>query len=279
MGTLKHGGLWAAVLAIAMTVGCGEGGSSSAAPSAAQKATAQQANVASSSMEQVMDASNKAVVESGAPGSTSSKSSTAVMTVNYQASVNVTVDLDGLNDQGQDAFPNATGQFSVSATGTIVGDSSAGEATYAVHVAWITDGVFTDPNNGYTATIASGSNWNYSLVIQWSKTDDLNWSIQATADVNGSLNATVTDGTTVWTITGTVERHVSLTLSRTAGNWAFTFSLTGHRLITVTNGSEFHTVEIITSALDHIVIIVDGVSYGPYTAAQILWWWAFKCNG
>ena len=276
----KNGWL-AAVLMVGMAVGCGEGGSSSGAPSAAAKAEGQKANTASSTVAKTEEAATNALIESGAPGATSGKTQKAYAagtTINYQASVTVTVDLDMLNDAGQDAFPNATGQFTASANGTVIGDAMNGEVTYNVSVEWITDGVFTDPACGATATIATGSDWNYSLRIQWAKTDDLNWSISAVSDVNGALNATVVHDGTTWTVTGTVTRHASLSLSRTNGNYAFSFGIQGEHTVVVTNGIETHTVISTMKALDHIVIEVDGVTYGPYTLAQILWWWAMHCN-
>ncbi|HZE98261.1 MAG TPA: hypothetical protein VE981_14615 [Planctomycetota bacterium] len=286
MMTKRISGWSMLALVAAFAIGCGDGGGSAATggPSAAQKASAQQADAGSSGIEQTMDAANDAIVESGAPGSTtaktgSSKSSAAGTTINYQATVTVTVDLDMLNGSGQDAFPNASGQFSVSATGTLVGDPSAGQATYAVHVTWITDGHFTDPVCGDTATVAAGSNWNYSLLVQWAKTDDLNWSISATADVNGALNATVTHNLKTWTVTGTVTRHAAASFSRTAGNYAFTFGINGTRTIIVTDGTVTHTVISTMTALDHIMIEIDGVVFGPYTLAQIRWWFGFECNG
>ena len=282
MTTMKKTGWWMLTLAAALAVGCGGSGSAATGgPSASQKAQAQQADTGGSTMAQTMDASNDAIVESGAPGSTSaktgsSKASTAGTTINFQASVTVTVDLDALNSSGQDAYPNASGKFSVSATGTVTGDSSAGQATYDVTVTWLTDGTFTDPACGDSVTIASGSHWNYSLVVQWAKTDDLNWSISATSDVNGALNATVTHQGTTWTVTGTVTRHAALTFTRTAGTYAFTFGISGQRTVIVTNGAETHTVVSTMSALDHIMIDIDGVVFGPYTAAQVLWWFAIN---
>jgi len=280
-------GWWAAILVLGLAVGCGDNGgggaSNVATPTSAQKASGQTANAAANSVSVTQDAANDALVESGAPGSTSaktgsSKSSTAGTTINYQASVTLTVDLDVLNGQGQDAFPNASGQYKVEANGTVTGDALAGEVTYNVKVTWITDGHFTDPVCGDSATVATGSNWSYSLLIQWSKVDDLNWSIQASSDVNGTLNATVTHNLKTWTVTGTVTRHASLSFSRTAGNYAFAFSINGLRTVVVTDGTETHTVVVTMTALDHIVIDVDGVAYGPYTLAQILWWWAFDCK-
>ncbi len=281
----KKLGWMALTLAAALAVGCGDGGKSSgAAPSAAQKAVAQQADAGSTAVEQSTDIANDAIVESGAPGATTaktgvSKSSAKATTINYQTSVTVTVDLDALNGSGQDAHPNATGSFSVAATGTLSGDASAGEATYSVTVTWLTDGVFTDPVCGDSATIASGSHWSYNLVVQWAKTDDLNWSISAVADVNGAANGTVTHNGKVWTVTGTVTRHASASFSRTAGNYAFTFGINGTRTVVVTDGTETHTVVVTMTALDHITIDVDGAVFGPYTLAQIRWWFGFECNG
>lgn len=278
-------GWFAAVLAVGMAVGCGEGGGkATGGPNPTQKTMAQEADAGSSAIEKTMDASNDALVESGAPGSTtaktgSSKSSAAGTTINYQASVSLTVDLDVLNSSGQDAFPNATGTFNVTANGSVTGDAMNGQVTYDVTVSWITDGVFTDPVCGSSATIASGSNWNYDLAIQWAKADDLNWSISATADVSGTLNATVTHNLKTWTVTGNVTRHASASFSRTAGNYSFTFGINGQRTVVVTDGTETHTVIVTMSALDHILIEVDGVVFGPYTLAQIRWWFGFDCNG
>jgi hypothetical protein len=285
MNMATKNGWWAAALVLSLAVGCGEGGGTSATggPSAAQKASSQTADAGSQAVEKTTDASNDAIVEAGAPGSTSSKtgvpsgaSGTAGTTINFQGAVNVTVDLDVLNSSGQDAFPNATGRFSVAANGTVNGNGLAGSVTYAVTVTWITAGVFTDPVCGDVATIASGTHWNYSLAVQWAKTDDLNWSISATADVNGALTAVVTHLARTWDVTGTVIRHAALSFSRAAGNYSFTFGINGQRTVVITDGGEIHTVISTMSALDHIVIEIDGVAFGPYTLAGLIWWFGFN---
>lgn len=273
----------AAVVAVGMAVGCGEGGASSAPPNATQKAAGQTAESGGSTVALTQDAANDAIVESGAPGSTAAKSGsqksyTAGTTISYQGSVSVTVDLDALNGQGQDAFPNASGQFSVKATGDVVVQDLNGHVNYDVQIEWLTNGVFNDPACGTSATIAAGSKWSYTLKIQWAKTDDLNWSISAVADVTGDFVATVTKDGTTWNVTGSVTRHAALTLTRTNGNYGFTFGISGQHVVVATNGVETHTVITTMSALDNIVIEVDGVAFGPYTLAQILWWWAFNCH-
>lgn len=279
--------LWTAALALALAAGCNSGGgNATGGPTPMQKTQSQTADAASRSISQTQDAANNALVENGAPGATkaqsgapSGASAAAGVTINFQASVNVTVDLDMLNSSGQDAFPNASGKFTVAATGSVTGTGTAGQATYAVQITWVTDGVFTDPVSGDSATVAAGSNWSYSLAIQWTKTDDLNWSISATSDVSGALSATVVSGLKTCTVTGTVDRHADATFSCTAGTDAFTFGINGQRTLVVTDGVETHTVVVTTTALDHILIDVDGVVFGPYSLAQILFWFAFDCNG
>jgi len=283
---IKKSGLWAAIAALGLAIGCGEsgGGSSAAAPSESQKTQAQSTDAAGQAVEQTAEFSTDALVESGAPGSTSSKtgqtgSNPAGGTINYQASVTFIVDLDAPGGSGTDAHPNATGVFSVTATGTVAGDSMNGEVTYAVDVQWVTNGVFTDPVCGAQATVAAGSHVLYSARIQWAKTDDMNWSIQATYDVNGAAGGTVSHGGRTWTVAGTVTVHALATFSRSAGTYSYSFGINGRKIVTVDDGTESHIVTITMEALDRIFIDVDGAVFGPYTLAQVWWIFRFDCRG
>jgi len=280
-------GLWTAIVALGLAVGCGDtgGGSSGAAgPSPSQKTSAQTTDAGGQAVEQAAEFSTDALVESGSPGSTSSKtgqtaSSTAGGSINFQATVTLTVDLDAPGGSGTDAHPNASGVFEVTATGTVLGDSMNGEVTYAVDVTWLTNGVFTDPVCGAQATVTAGSHVNYTARIQWAKTDDMNWSIQATYDVNGAASGTVTHDGHLWNVTGTVTVHASASFSRSAGTYSFTFGITGQKVVVVDDGAEVHTVAITMEALDRIFIDVDGVRFGPFTAAQVWWIFHFDCRG
>jgi len=279
MKTMKIKGFAAAVLALGLAVGCDQ--EMGIAPSASQKMQAQVADSGSASVGKTVDVSSNAVIEAGAPGSTAAKSGaqkTGGASISFQASVNVTVDLDAQNGSGQDLFPNASGQFSVAATGTASGNSSDGQMSYAVHVVWLTDGSFTDPACGASATVAQGSVLDYTLVVHWHVQDDLNWSIQATANVTGSASGSVSAGGGSWTVSGSVTHHSSAVFSCVAGTYSFTFSINDQRTLTISNGSETHTVVITATAIDHIVIEVDGVSFGPYTLAQVLSVFGFNCN-
>jgi hypothetical protein len=280
--------IWTAALVLGLTLGCGGGGGgdgvAAPAPSTAQKTEAQSADSASAAVEQTAEFSTDALVESGAQGATSSKSgqtasSASTTAINFQGSVTLTVDLDAPGPSGTDAHPNASGIFQVTATGTVTGDSLNGQATYSVDVTWQTNGTFTDPCSGAVATVTAGSHVSYQLTVQWAKTDDLNWSIQATYDVNGAGSGTVTHLGRTWDVSGTVTAHASEAFSRSAGTYAFSFGIRGLRSIVLTSGSEVHTVTITIEALDRILIDVDGVTFGPYTLAQILWWFGFDCRG
>lgn len=97
--------------------------------------------------------------------------------------------------------------------------------------------------------------------------------------MNGSLNATVSDQTKTWTVTGTVTRHVAESFSSVAGTLSFSIAVNGQRTLVVTDGTVTHTVIITVNSLDNIVIEVDGVTFGPYTLGQVRFWFGLDCNG
>ena len=285
MATTRWTTMGAALLALALALGCGDTGSggSSGAPPAEEAAAAQKANSAGSTATQTAQASSDAVLSAGTNGATSTKSSSGGSqapspTFNFQAAVSVVVDFDALNGSGQDAFPNVTGRLQVDATGSVTGDATSGDAAYSVQTNWLTDGVFTDPACGAQATIAAGSGLSYSLSVGWLYVDSLNWSVQASSDFSAARTVTVTDDGETWTANGTVQRHASWSIVRSAGAYTVSWSLTGQRTIVVTDGVVTHTVVIDVQALDRIFITVDGTTYGPYTALQIYLWWRFDCQ-
>lgn len=277
--------LGAAAVALALALGCGEsgGGGSSGAPPAETASAAQKGNTAGNTATQTAQASSDALLSAGTNGATSTKAQSdgaqaPSPTFNFQASVSVVVDFDMLNASGQDAFPNVTGRLQVDATGSVTGDAVSGDALYTVQTNWLTDGVFTDPACGAQATVAAGSGLSYSLAVGWMYVDSLNWSVQASSDFSATRTATVTDDGETWTANGTVQRHAAWSVVRAAGAYTVTWSFTGQRTIVITDGVETHTVVVDVQALDRILITVDGVTYGPYTALQIYLWWRFTCE-
>jgi hypothetical protein len=183
--------------------------------------------------------------------------------------VSLEIDLDAADAEGNDRWPNASGVFTVNAAGTVSGTSAQGEARYAVEVLWVTEGVFRDPVCGAEARVAPGSGWTYGLVIEWSRQDDLNWSLRAAETFNGSVEAAVTHREETAQVTCSTELTRGFVLARSAGASFFAAFWSGRRTVTITQGAETHTVEFLIEGEDRIRVVVDGVSYGPFTRSQL----------
>ncbi|HEX7896977.1 MAG TPA: hypothetical protein VF950_04420 [Planctomycetota bacterium] len=267
--------LTAALAALTLTIGCGDtgGGGSAATPTAAQSKSTQQSEAATDASNQTVNAANESIVDAGSGGAVAAKgvpsASRSAASFNFQANVNLTIDLDDVDAQGQDRWPNATGQLNIIAAGSVTGTANAGNAAYDVETKWLTEGVFTDPVSGVVAKMAAGSGLEYSLSVQWSYTDDFNWSISASSDLSGQHTVTVIDDGVTYVATASGSRHVEVAFTRTPTSFLIVFAVTGNRTVTVTNGVETHVVTVNMLGLDNITITVDGVVFGPYTALQI----------
>lgn len=280
---MKRMSLTAAIAALTLTIGCGDSGGSggsSGGPSAEQSAAVQKSDGAGDASSQTMKAANDAIVNAGSGGAVAAKgvpkAGKSAASFNFQANVNVTIDLDDVDGQGNDRFPNATGQLNIVAAGSISGTPNAGSASYDVQTNWLTEGVFTDPVSGVVAKMSQGSGIQYSLDVNWTYTDDFNWSISASSDLSGNHTVTVIDDSVTYVATASGERHEDASFTRTPAGFSLTYSITGTRTVTFTNGLETHVVTVDVDGLDHITITVDGVVFGPYTAFQIRHW--FGCH-
>jgi hypothetical protein len=268
--------LTAALAALTLTIGCGDnggGGGSAATPSPAQSAAVQKSDSAGDATNQTMNAANEALVDSGSGGAVAAKgvpsAARSTGSFSFQANVNITIDLNDTDAQGADRWPNAQGQLNIIAAGTLTGTANAGTATYDVEAKWLTEGVFTDPVSGVVAKVAQGSAIEYNLNVQWSYTDDFNWSISASSDLAGQGTLTVIDDGVTYVATDSGSRHVDVSFTRTPASFSIVYSVVGTRTVTVTNGVESHVVTVDVNGLDHITVTVDGVVFGPYTGFQI----------
>jgi hypothetical protein len=267
--------LTAALAALTLTIGCGDsgGGGSAGGPTPTQASAVQKSDGAGDATNQTMNAANEALVDSGSGGAVAAKGAPSAArstgSFSFQANVNITIDLNDTDAQGNDRWPNAKGQLNIVAAGSISGTGNAGSASYDVEATWLTEGEFTDPVSGVVAKVAQGSAIEYHLDVQWSYTDDLNWSISASSDLAGQGTLTVIDDGVTYVATDSGSRHVDVSFTRTPTSFSIVYSVTGTRTVTVTNGVESHVVTINVAGLDSITITVDGVVYGPYTAFQI----------
>jgi len=265
----------AVAVILAVAAGCGGdgggGGSTSSSPSNPQVSQAQQGQAASAPVSQATDAATEAILDGGIGGATTSIPAAPAVGFNWQGSINITLDLDAADSQGNDRYPNVTGRISVAASGTVTGTGSSGLAAYAVQVTTLTDVVYTDPYSASQGRIQAGASWSYGLDVSWTWTDSLHWSITTSSNaLLSGLRASVTDGSSTVSATVNSTRDVAGSVSRSAGAISRSRSATAHTEITLTDGTTTHVIVIDTQGPTNIVITVDGVVLGPYTAAQVI---------
>ena len=233
-------------------------------PSNEQIATVQKAGTAEEPAEMEQAAAN-AVVDSGSGGASQGSNPTTGFT--YVATVALTIDLDAVGALGQDLFPNSTGLLGVAATGVVTGGSQSGTADYSVTSTALSVCVFTDPGNGATATVQPGATATVTQHLAWWWTDSQNWTV--TSSGTGSVNAlsvTVQEGATVVSGSVTRARSSSWTFSQTAGTYSASGSWSALTTVNLTSG---HVVVFDVQSLSTIYVIVDGISFGPYTAGEV----------
>lgn len=265
-----------AALAALMLPACGPGESAEAPkPGTQEIQQARRADAAGDAAAQAMKAANDAVVDDGSngaslqtsqPAGSAAQPLAAAVAFNYSAAVNVTIDLDALDLSGNDRYPNATGQLNVAAAGTVNGTNLAGNAVYAVQTNWLTDGVFTDPVSGCTATMSAGSGFQYVLTLSWNWIAADHWTVSATSDLSGQHTVTVEHAGQTWTAACQGERHAGAVFSRTPAGFAAAFAVTAHRVIVVSGPDGTHTTVFAIAGLGAVAVTVDGTVYGPYSA-------------
>ena len=242
-------------LAFVLASGCGDD-SSDSGPTDHQVFLVQRSSDAAGAVGQVVEASNAEIV-AGAPD------------FNLSASVDVVLDLDAPDANGNDRFPNATGQVHVIASGTVNGTSQSGDASYAVSVAADSDVLATNPDTGAQIMIPTGSSWSYQLDVIWSVTDSNNWAVTATANAQvGVSDMVVTHGASVQSVDVQGRREVVATLTRTAGQFTFTRSVEGSLEITVDDGISVENVVISFDNADRVTIAVEGRVFGPMSESE-----------
>lgn len=247
---------------LALPSGCNDDDDDSG-PSDQQVLLVQRATAASGAAGQVVEASNAEILASGSasPGSPPA--------FNFSASIDVVLDLDATDLNGNDRFPNASGQIHVTASGTVTGTSLLGDAAYSVAVAAQTDVLATNPDTGAIVLIPAGSTWSYQLDVAWSVTDSNTWTVTATAAAQVAVSdMTVIDGASVQTVDVQGQREVVATLARTAGTLTFQRSVEGSLTITVNDGITEETLAFVFENVGRVTISVQGEVFGPMTEAQ-----------
>jgi hypothetical protein len=265
---------WVFVLLLA--AGCGGDGSDDPGPSEQEIFLVQRSGDASAAMTRVFEAANAAVLASGS-GSSYTPGPHAVPVFpgatpafDYSADVDILIDFDAEDGDGNDLDPSASGQVRVTALGTTSGDASAGTATFSVEIAAETDLVLDDSERGTETTVPAGASWSYLLIVEWTEEDSHHWSVTATATTTVDVqDVVVDDGETVVTVDILGERIVTSSFSRNGGGVRKERTFEGSLATSVDDGVEIESVVFEWTKPGHVRISVLGHVFGPMTDHKV----------
>jgi hypothetical protein len=268
--------VWAALLA----VGCGgEGGSSAdSGPGAQSIFLVQRSADASNAITAVLEAANEGILAanpnagSPAPGPHPVPVFPgATPAFDFAAAIDETFDFDALDEDGNDRFPDSSGEFHVTATGTETGDPSEGEATFLATVEVTADVETTDPDTGVITTIPAGASWSYLLTVVWTMTDSENWEVTATATTTIDVqDVTVDDGELFTTVDVVGDREVISSRARTNKHASHFRSFSGTLSTTVDDGEVVETVDFEFTKPGHVTISVLSVKFNSLSEDELL---------
>lgn len=273
----------AALATLVLVAGCGSGSSTNATvqnagattPPAEQLAVVQMSASAVDAVSQSSAAASDAIIQGGTSASASTRAasgSTAATPFHFANSGTFTVDLDAADGLGGDRYPNATGRFTVSYSGSVVSSQptgSGGTAGYDVSLTFDTDVVSTDPGNGARATIDRGSSIAYGLEITWNRPDADHWTLSSDAQLTvPTWSGSLVKGSDTASGTHSGHAHETHSLAYDAGAFTYVPTIVSHWNSTVTRNGATHAVVWDRPSIDRISVTVDGITYGPYTRAQ-----------
>ena len=264
-------------LVLALPAGCGDDGGSAGAPAPTDREVflVQRAAAAAGAVNWTTEAASDSIVlrvpGSSVPGPMGVPTHPgATPAFDYGADVDFVIDFDALDPDGNDLFPDATGQVHVTAAGTDSDTPNAGVATFSAAVTADTDVVFTDPQSGAQTTIPAGASWAYLLEVTWSRSDDNNWTVTATALTTVNFtDLVVDDGATTLTVDVQGEREVTSTRTRVGGKLTHERSFEGSLVITTDDGTTVETVTLEYLNPGRVRIAVLGNVFGPMTEGRI----------
>ncbi len=265
----------ALVMLLALAAGCGSDGGSDSGPTARQIFLVQRSADASGAVSQVVEAANAGILAGGSSSSAPGPHAVPVYpgatpAFDFSTDVDVIFDFDALDADGNDRFPNASGQIHVTAAGAISGTAEAGDASFSVTIATESDVVLNNPDSGIQTTIPSGASWSYLLTVVWTVTDSDNWTVTATATTNIDVqDVTVDDGVNLLTVDVTGQREVVSSFTRTAGKLTHERSFEGSLTTSVDDGTSVESVIIVFDKPGKVRISVLGHVFGPLSEGQV----------
>jgi len=268
-------GATAALVTFALGLGCWLDDESD--PNAAELGLLREGSAAAGALADAMDASSEAVVADGSGGlQKSADGRKDPVTFAFQGSVLAVVTLPNTD------HPNATGEVTVTATGSVVGDQTDGSVSYSVafEVTSPAGLTFTDPSTGATATVPQHTSLSYDLDVMWLNDSGANQWVRADAVATlPSVQVALSNGVTTVTATVSGQRTGHVGYGVESGAAFIELSGASEWDATWTRNAVAHavhvdaTVDIAGLPLSTVYVTIDGVTYGPYTILGILARW------
>ena len=269
-----------AVAILALPSGCGGDGGGGASSAMASKSAflVQTSAEASNSISAVLEAANRGILAAN-PNSNSPAPGPhpvpvfpgATPAFDFAAAIDETFDFDAVDADGNDSFPDASGQIHVTATGTETGDPSAGDATFSATVEVGADISVTNPDTGVVTTIPAGASLSYLLFVEWTMTDGDNWEVTATATTTIDIQGVTVDDAGVIVTVGVVgEREVISSRARTNKKASHSRSFSGSVTHSVDDGTTVESVVFEFTKPGHVTISVLSLKFGPLSEEQLL---------
>ena len=262
---------------LALPAGCGGGGGDSGATSRQMFLVRKSAD-ASGAISAVLEAANQGILAAN-PNSSSPAPGPhpvpvfpgATPAFDFAAAIDETFDFDALDADGNDSFPDASGQIHVTATGTETGDPSAGDATFSATVDVVADVSMTDPDTGVITTIPSGASWSYVLTVVWTMTDSENWEVTATATTSLDVqDVSVDDAGVITTVDVVGQREVVSSRARTNKKSSHERSFDGTLTTTVDDGTTVETVVFVWDKPGHVSISVLSTHFKDLSEGDVI---------
>jgi hypothetical protein len=262
---------------LALPAGCGGGGGDSG-PSDQQIFLVQKSADASGAISAVLEAANEGILAANPNSGSPAPGPHAVPVFpgatpafDFAAAIDETFDFDALDADGNDRFPDSSGQIHVTATGTQTGDEFAGTATFTATVDVDVDVVTTNPDTGVVTTVPAGASWSYVLFVEWTMTDSENWAVTATATTSVNVpDVTVDDAGVIVTVDVVGDREVISSRARTNKKSSHSRSFSGSVTNSVDDGTTVETVVFEFTKPGHVTISVLSTQFKNLSEEELL---------
>ncbi len=199
-----------------------------------------------------------------------------ITSFDYRDEVSLDIDLDMLDGNGGDRYPNTSGQLHLEATASSNTDLSgaSGEVRYNATVTATGPVTATDPISGWTASWPTGTSRSLTVTITWTRSALAVWELTATT-ASSMPPHDVTVSKDDVTLAGRVLQFSQQTgITRESDGQQIMVTdawLEADRQVSWTDSDgAAHMVHWEIQSLNTIFVALDGVTFGPFTILEVM---------